>query len=157
MPIAEVKAYLARFGRDADVIEFDGSSATVALAAEQLGTKPARIAKTLSFKNGDGCLLVVAAGHMRIDNAKFKAQFGVKASMLSPDEVLRQTGHAVGGVCPFALPEGVPVYIDASLRAFETVYPACGTANSAIEFTPDALFDCAGAIAWVDVCKAPAE
>ena len=153
MSIQTVKAYLAAFGRDGDVREFDTSSATVELAAQALGVEPARIAKTLSFQDGDGCLLVVAAGDAKIDNGKFKAAFGHKASMLAPDRVLALTGHAVGGVCPFALPEGVKVYLDVSLQRFDTVYPACGSANSAIGLTCEDLYACAHALAYVDVCK----
>lgn len=153
MSIDTVKAYLKAFGRDGDVREFPVSSATVELAAAALSVEPARIAKTLSFANGENGLLVVAAGDQKIDNAKFKAAFGMKAKMLPPEEVLRLTGHEVGGVCPFALPEGVRVTLDVSLRRFPLVYPACGSANSAIGLTCDELEAYVRDAAWVDVCK----
>ena len=140
-------------GLEGRIHEFDSSSATVALAAEALGTEPARIAKTLSFVNGDTCILIVAAGDAKIDNRKFKDFFGRKATMLAPDEVLRLTGHAVGGVCPFAVNPGVKIYLDASLRRFETVFPACGSSNSAIELTISELEQYSRFDAWVDVCK----
>lgn len=154
MSIEAVKAYFHTLGRENDIQELTLSSATVELAAQALNVEPSRIAKTLSFVDGDGCLLVVAAGDAKIDNQKFKAAFGFKAKMLSPDDALRLTGHAVGGVCPFALPESVQVYLDISLKRFETVYPACGSSNSAIELTCDELFTFAKAKNWVDVCKA---
>ena len=136
-------------------MEFDVSSATVDLAAKAIGVEGARIAKTLSFKTPEGCLLIVAAGDARIDNHKFKETFHVKARMLTADEVLELVGHPVGGVCPFGCKEGVPVYLDESLRRFETVFPAVGSANSAIELNLDELFRYAKALAWVDVCKLP--
>lgn len=154
MSIEAVKDYFRTLGRENDIQELALSSATVELAAEALHVEPARIAKTLSFVDGDGCLLVVAAGDAKIDNQKFKAAFGFKAKMLSPDDALRLTGHAVGGVCPFALPDNVKVYIDISLKRFDTVYPACGSSNSAIALTCDELFQYAKADQWVDVCKA---
>ncbi|MBC8530432.1 YbaK/EbsC family protein [Gehongia tenuis] len=150
--IDDVKRYLGAFGWADRVQEFDVSSATVELAAKALHCEPQRIAKTLSFK-GEPALLVVAAGDARIDNRKFKAAFGMKARMLSPEEVERYTGHRIGGVCPFALPEGAAVYLDASLRRFETVYPACGSANSAIRLTLAELERASRALGWVDVCK----
>ena len=150
--IDDVKRYLEAFGWADRVQEFDVSSATVELAAKALQCEPRRIAKTLSFK-GEPALLVVAAGDARIDNRKFKAVFGMKAKMLSPEEVERFTGHRIGGVCPFALPEGTAVYLDASLQRFETVYPACGSANSAIRLTPKELERASRALGWVDVCK----
>lgn len=153
MSIDLVKTYLAGYGLEKQVREFPVSSATVALAAQALGVLPARIAKTLSFQSDDGCILVVAAGDARIDNAKFKAAFGMKARMLPAQEVLRLTGHAVGGVCPFALNPGVPVYLDQSMRRFDTVFPACGSANSAIELTCAQLEAVSQAQGWVDVCK----
>lgn len=153
MSIDAVKAYLKPFGKDEDVREFAVSSATVQLAAEALGVEPARIAKTLSFAMGDGCLLVVAAGDAKIDNAKFKAAFGRKAAMLAPEQVIEQTGHAIGGVCPFALPAGVRVALDVSLRRFESVFPAAGSGNSAIELRCDELERLTGDSTWVDVCK----
>jgi len=136
-------------------MEFDVSSATVELAAKALGVEGARIAKTLSFKTPDGCLLLLAAGDARIDNRKFKETFHIKAKMLTADEVLELVGHPVGGVCPFGCNEGVPVYLDESLRRFETVFPAVGSANSAIELNLEELFNFSKAIAWVDVCKLP--
>ena len=156
MSIQTVREYLAPFGKAEAVMEFDVSSATVELAAQALGTEPARIAKTLSFQNqaGDGCVLVVMAGDAKVDNRKFKEQFGFKARMLAHEDALAYTGHAVGGVCPFALPEGVPVYLDVSMRRFDTVYPAAGSANSAVPMTCQELSQCARAAAWVDVGKA---
>lgn len=153
MSVETVRTYLNVFGRGGDILEFSESSATVELAAKAVGVEPARIAKTLSFENGEGCLLIVAAGDRKIDNAKFKAAFHMKAKMLSPDRALALTGHAVGGVCPFALPEGVPVYLDESLRRFSTVFPACGSSNSAIELTCEDLAACSRCSSWVDVTK----
>lgn len=154
MSIERVKAYFASLGREADVREFTVSSATVALAAQALGVAEARIAKTLSFYSEDGALLIVAAGDVKIDNAKFKQQFGRKAKMLSPEDVQRLTGHAIGGVCPFALAQPEPpVFLDISLRRFDTVFPACGSSNSAIELTCDELQAYARAQQWIDVCK----
>lgn len=158
MSIEKVKAYFAAAGMAERVQEFAVSSATVALAAEALGCEPARIAKTLSFADGEGAILLVAAGDAKVDNPKFKARFGMKAKMLTPEDAVRLVGHAVGGVCPFAVNEGVPVYLDESLRRFATVYPACGSSNSAIELTIPELEEHARAEAWVDVCKGwPAE
>lgn len=153
MSIQRVKEYFAARGMEERVWEFDTSSATVELAAQTLCVRPARIAKTLSFKLGDGCALIVTAGDARIDNPKYKAFFGAKAKMLDFDEVERYTGSAVGGVCPFALPEGVPVYLDRSLQRFATVFPACGSDNSAIELSCDELSRFSGAKEWIDVCK----
>ncbi len=129
------------------------SSATVELAAEALNCEPQRIAKTLSFMVDGHAVLVVAAGDVKIDNSKYKAQFGTKAKMLSPEEAEALVGHAVGGVCPFAVNEGVPVYLDVSLKRFETVFPACGSSNSAIELTISELETYSGYVEWVDVCK----
>ena len=153
MAIEKVKEYLKTFGRDGDVQEFDVSSATVELAAAALRTDPARIAKTISLYGDDGCLLILAAGDVKIDNAKFKAQFGRKAKMLAPEDVEPLTGHAPGGVCPFAVKEGVEVFLDESLKRFETVFPACGSSNSAIELTVPELERLAQSSGWVDVCK----
>lgn len=153
MAIEVVKDYFKEFGIEERILEYEASSATVELAAQALNVEGARIAKTLSFKKEDGCILVVAAGDAKIDNAKFKATFGVKAKMLTPDEVLEQVGHAVGGVCPFGIPEEVAVYLDESLTRFETVFPACGSSNSAIELSCDELFTYARGREWVDVCK----
>ena len=153
-PIARVKRFLASHGLSDRALEFDASSATVELAAAAVGVAPARIAKTLSFKSGtDGCLLVVTAGDRKIDNAKFKAAFGLKAKMLSPQEVDGHLGYEVGGVCPFDTPSHVPVYLDESLRRFDVVYPACGSASSAVKITCEELFALSGARAWVDVTK----
>lgn len=155
MSIEAVKEYLRRFQKDGDVIEFDVSTATVPLAAAALGTEPERIAKSISLQQEDGAVIVVAAGDARIDNRKFKDHFGYKAKMLPAQDVLRLTGHAVGGVCPFALPETVPVYLDVSMQRFETVFPACGTSNSAIELTLKELEEYSQSRGWVDVCKLP--
>lgn len=133
--------------------EFDVSSATVELAAAALHCEPQRIAKTLSFMAGERAVLIVAAGDTKIDNAKYKAKFGKKAKMLTPEEVKTLVGHAVGGVCPFAVNEGTEVYLDVSLKRFETVFPACGSSNSAIELTIPELEQYSGYTGWVDVCK----
>ena len=153
MSIERVRSYFRERGMEDRILEFPVSSATVALAAQAVGTIPARIAKTLSFRNGDGCILVVTAGDARIDNHKFKEKFSMKASMLSPEEALERTGHAVGGVCPFAVPDTAAVYLDISLKRFETVFPAAGSSNSAIELSCDELFRCSEAKEWVDLCK----
>ncbi len=155
MSVQIVREYLSAFSKGDSILEFDMSSATVELAAEAVGTEPARIAKTLSFQNraGDGCMLVVMAGDARADNRKFKDQFGFKARMLAHEDALAFTGHAVGGVCPFALPEGVPVYLDVSMRRFDIIYPAAGSANSAVPMSCEELERCSRAAAWVDVCK----
>ncbi len=133
-------------------IQFEVSSATVALAAEALGCLPAHIAKTLSFEDGEGCLLVVAAGDRKVDNRLFKETFGMKAKMLSAERVSTLIGHAVGGVCPFGV--DCPVYLDESLQRFETVFPACGTPSSAVRLSPQELYDLSGAVKWVNVTKA---
>lgn len=153
MSIERVKAYFASVGLADRVREFEVSSATVELAALALGCEGKRIAKTLSFMGPVGPLLVVAAGDARIDNAKFKAQFGLKAKMLTPEQAVELVGHAVGGVCPFAVNEGVEVWLDESLKRFETVFPACGSSNSAIELTIPELEKYAAPKGWVDVCK----
>lgn len=153
MSIEVVRKYLSDFGKGEQVMEFPVSSATVELAAAALQVEPARIAKTLSFLKGDGCLLLVAAGDARIDNTRFKAAFGCKAKMPERERVEALTGHPVGGVCPFANPEGVAVYLDESLRRFATVFPACGSANSAIDLTCEELETLSRAAGWVDVCK----
>ena len=154
MSIREVKAFFAARGMEDRVLEFDTSSATVELAAQTVGVIPARIAKTLSFMTPDGPLLVVTAGDAKIDNHKFKETFGCKAKMLTADEVEPDIGHAIGGVCPFGINDGVKVYLDVSLKRFVTFFPACGSHNSAIELTPDELeqysANCQG---WVDLCK----
>ena len=153
MAIERVKAYFRGQGMEDRIQEFDTSSATVELAAAALHCEPRRIAKTLSFMVNEHAMLVVAAGDAKIDNSKYKAQFGAKAKMLSPEEVETLVGHAVGGVCPFAVNEGVDVYLDISLKRFETIYPACGSSNSAIELTITELEEHSGYIGWVDVCK----
>lgn len=153
MAIDKVRSFFAEFGIEDKIREFDVSSATVELAAAALGCDGARIAKSLSFATADGAILVVAAGDAKIDNAKYKTTFKTKAKMLTPDEVSEFIGHNVGGVCPFAIPEAVKVYLDVSLRRFETVFPACGSSNSAIELTPDELEKYSGSTLWVDVCK----
>ncbi len=153
MALDAVKSYFAQFNMAQRVIEFDVSSATVELAAQALGVAPQRIAKTISLRHNDACLLVVVAGDAKIDNQKFKQTFQMKARMLTPDEALQFTGHAVGGICPFALPKDVLVYLDESLKRFATVFPACGSANSAIELTLDELSEYSKSDQWVDVCK----
>ena len=153
MSIEKVRAFFREKGIEDRVQEFPVSSATVELAAQALGVEGKRIAKTLSFLVGNQCVLIVAAGDAKVDNAKFKAQFHTKAKMLPHDQVPEYVGHAVGGVCPFAVKEGVQVYLDESLRRFETVYPACGSSNSAIELTIPELMAYADTDAWIDVCK----
>lgn len=153
MSITKVREYFNKMGIEDRVLEFEVSSATVELAAAALGCEGKRIAKTLSFMARDKAILVVTAGDAKIDNPKYKAQFGVKAKMLGFDEVESLIGHAVGGVCPFAVNEGVEVYLDVSLKRFETVFPACGSSNSAIEMTMDDLEKYSGFVKWVDVCK----
>lgn len=153
MAIEKVKTYFKQYQMADRIQEFDVSSATVELAAAALHCEPQRIAKTLSFMVDGHAVLVVAAGDAKIDNPKYKAQFGKKAKMLSPEEVETLVGHAVGGVCPFAVNEGVEVYLDVSLKRFETVFPACGSSNSAIELTIPELEEYSGYLKWVDVCK----
>lgn len=154
MSIEKVRAFFAEKGIEDRILEFAVSSATVELAAAALGCEGKRIAKSLSFLVGDAAILVVAAGDVKVDNPKYKAQFGAKAKMLSPEQAVEMIGHAVGGVCPFAVNEGVKVYLDESLKRFETVFPACGSSNSAIELTIPELEQYSGFTAWVDVCKA---
>ena len=153
MSIERVRAYFATLGIEGRIRELEASSATVELAALALGCEGCRIAKTLSFMTADGPILVVAAGDVRIDNAKYKATFGMKAKMLSHEEAATLIGHAVGGVCPFAVNEGVRVYLDESLKRFETVFPACGSGNSAIELTIPELEKYSLPAGWVDVCR----
>lgn len=155
MALEKVRAYFRQYGMAERIQQFPVSSATVALAAKALHCEPARIAKTLSFMGKDGTvLLVVAAGDARMDNAKFKACFQQRAKMLSAEEVESRVGHAVGGVCPFAVNEAVSVWLDISLQRFASVYPACGSSNSAIELTPDELERYSRSRGWVDVCSA---
>ena len=155
MSIEKGRAYFRQFGMEDRVREFDVSSATVELAALALGVEGARIAKTLSFKKDDSCILILAAGDARIDNHKFKDKFHMKAKMLAPEEVLSIVGHPVGGVCPFGINDGIDVYLDESLKRFETVFPAVGSANSAIELDLNELYKYSNAIEWIDVCKLP--
>lgn len=154
MSAEKVKNYLARFGMEQRLHEFPVSSATVELAADALGVEAARIAKTISFYDKEGgCLLIVTAGDVKIDNAKFKAKFGYKAKMLDRGDVERLTGYRVGGVCPFDNPPSAKIYCDASLKRFDEVYPAGGTDSSCVRLTCDELFRLSGAVEWVDVCK----
>ena len=153
MAIEAVKEFFKLHGMEQRVQEFEVSSATVELAAQALNCEPCRIAKTLSFMVNDKPVLIVAAGDTKIDNPKYKAQFGTKAKMLTPEEVVNLIGHAVGGVCPFAVNEGVTVYLDESLKRFQTVFPACGSSNSAIELTMEELEKYSSSVAWIDVCK----
>lgn len=155
MAIEKVREYFKEFGIEDRIQEFSVSSATVELAAQALGVEGARIAKSMSFKIDDKAILIIAAGDVKIDNKKFKAQFHTKAKMLSPDEVSELIGHAVGGVCPFAVNDGVSTYLDESLRRFETVFPACGSSNSAIELSIPELEKYSDFTQWVDVCKLP--
>lgn len=156
MSIDKVRAYFKENNIPEEILEFDVSSATVALAAEALGVPGARIAKTLSFQDSESALLILAAGDARIDNKKYKQRFGKKARFLTAEDALRFTGHAVGGVCPFALPEPLPVYLDISLKRFDIVYPAAGSPASAVVISPDRLQEITGA-EWVDVCTLPEE
>ena len=153
MSIDRVRTYFRQYDMEDRIREFSVSSATVELAAAALNCQPQRIAKTLSFLVGGHAVLVVAAGDARIDNAKYKARFGTKARMLSLEEAETMTGHAVGGVCPFAVNQGTEVYLDQSLKRFETVFPACGSSNSAIELSIPELEQYSGYVDWVDVCK----
>ena len=153
MSIEKAKEHLKKYGFENRVQEFDVSSATVELAAQAVGVESCRIAKTLSFLTKEGPILIVAAGDARIDNHKYKERFHTKAKMLSPEQVTELIGHAVGGVCPFGIRDGVQVYLDESLKRFETVFPAVGSANSAVELTIPELELCSEADGWVDVCK----
>lgn len=153
MAIEKVKEYFRKYNIEDRVQEFEVSSATVKLAAEALHCEPCRIAKTLSFVVDGHAILIVAAGDTRIDNPKYKAQFGTKANMLSPEEVETMVGHAIGGVCPFAVNEHVTIYLDQSLKRFHTVFPACGSSNSAIELTIEELARYSSFTSWIDVCK----
>lgn len=153
MAIEAVREYFKQFGMEDKVLEFETSSATVELAAQTVGVIPARIAKTLSFKVGEKCILIVTAGDAKIDNQKYKKKFGAKAKMLTPEEAETLVGHSVGGVCPFGIKDGVTVYLDESMKRFETVFPACGSSNSAIELTLAELETLSGG-QWLDVCKA---
>lgn len=153
MAIDKVKEYFGKYNMAERIQEFDVSSATVELAAQALNCEGCRIAKSLTFKVADKPIMVVAAGDAKVDNGKYKHQFSTKAKMLTAEEALELIGHAVGGVCPFAINDGVTVYLDESLKRFETVFPACGSSNSAIELTIEELEKYSGYTAWVDVCK----
>ena len=153
MSVDKVKKYFAGCGMESRVLEFDVSSATVELAAAALNCEPGRIAKTLSFLVGEQPILIVSAGDVKIDNAKYKATFGKKAKMLTQEQVTELIGHAVGGVCPFAINPGVDIYLDASLKKYETAFPACGSSNSAIELTIPEMEKYSGYKEWIDVCK----
>ena len=153
MSVKSVIEHLKKYNMDSRIITVPTTSATVAEAAEALGTEEARIAKTLSFKLKDRCILIVVKGDVKIDNSKYKHTFGEKAHMLSFDEVEELTGHPVGGVCPFGVKEGVEIYLDESLKKFETVFPACGATNNAIEISIKELEDVTNYVKWVDVTK----
>ena len=153
MAIDKVKEYFRQFDMEERIQEFDVSSATVELAALALNCEGCRIAKSLTFKVAEKPVMIVVAGDAKIDNGKYKAQFSTKAKMLTAEEAVDLVGHAVGGVCPFAVNEGVTVYLDESLKRFETVFPACGSSNRAIELTIEELEKYSGFTAWVDVCK----
>ena len=154
MSIEKARKHLSRWGKDGLIVEHEVSSATVELAAQALNTEPGRIAKTLSFLNEERTLLIVAAGDARVDSSKFKKAFGLKkARMVPAEEVEPRIGHAIGGVCPFGVNEGVDVWLDESLRRYETVFPACGSSNSSIELSLDELTEYSEARGWTDVCK----
>ncbi len=157
MSIKIVREYFKKLGIEERIMEFNVSSATVELAALAVGVENARICKTLAFKDGEaGCILIQTAGDAKVDNKKFKARFAQKAKMLSPEETVEFTGHAIGGVCAFGITDDrVKIYCDESIKRFKTVFPACGSANSAIEFTCDELFKYSNALKWIDVCKLP--
>lgn len=153
MAIDKVKDYFGKYNMSERIQEFEVSSATVELAAAALNCEGCRIAKSLTFKVAEQPIMIVVAGDAKIDNAKYKARFATKAKMLTAEEALELIGHAVGGVCPFAVNEGVKVYLDESLKRFETVFPACGSSNSAIELTIEELEKYSGFTEWINVCK----
>ena len=153
MSTDKVKKYLSKWNLENRVKEFDVSSATVELAAQALGVEPERIAKTLAFENADGCIMIVTSGDAKIDNRKFKAEFSIKAKMLSFEDVEQKTGYKVGGVCPFDVNEGAVVYLDKSLERFSVVFPAAGTSNSAVELNLEELKMVTGCNEFIDVCK----
>jgi len=153
MSIEKVREYLKQYNKDNDILEMEQSTATVELAAQALGTEPARIAKSLSFHDGESAMIIVVAGDAKIDNKKFKNEFGFKAKMLTPEDAIKFTGHAVGGVCPFALPQDVRVFLDESMKRFVTMFPACGSSNSAIEVALSELEEYSHSRKWIDVCK----
>lgn len=154
MSIERVREYMKQYDLEGEMMEFEVSSATVELAAQAVGVIPARIAKSLTFMLPDGPIMILAAGDAKIDNSKFKGMFHTKAKMLTAEEVIDRVGHAVGGVCPFAIKDDVRVWLDISMKRFETVFPACGSASSAIRLTPEQLEsvsqNCQG---WADLCK----
>jgi len=152
MSFEKAISHLKKFGLDKRVKVFEVSSATVELAAEAAGVEPARIAKTLSFEAPVGCILVVTAGDMKVNGAKFRVEFGTKPNMLSPDNVEEKTGHQVGGVCPFGVNDEASIYLDISMQRFDAVYPACGSTNSSVKLSCEELFMISGAKKWVDVC-----
>jgi prolyl-tRNA editing enzyme YbaK/EbsC (Cys-tRNA(Pro) deacylase) len=151
--IEKVRDYFKNFGLEDKIQEFNVSSATVELASKALNCEPCRIAKSLSFKIEDSAILIICAGDAKVDNSKYKAKFQIKAKMLTPDEVKVLIGHEIGGVCPFGVNSGVKIFLDESLKRFETVFPACGSSNSAIELTINELEKYSGYIEWIDVCK----
>lgn len=153
MAVEKVREYFKQWNMEERILEFNVSSATVELAAQALNCEPKRIAKTLSFMQGDKCILIVASGDAKIDNTKYKLQFGTKAKMASAGEAATLIGHAVGGICPFGVSNGIVTYLDISLKRFETVFPACGSSNSVIELSIDELVKYSNAEAWIDVCK----
>ena len=153
MAIERVRDYFRQFGMEDKIMEFVVSSATVELAAKAVGCEPKRITKTLSFKIGDKPILIAVAGDAKVDNAKYKSRFGAKAKMLTPEEVLEYTGHAIGGVCPFGVIKDIDVYLDISMKRFKTVFPACGSDNSAIELDIEQMENYTNYLEWVDVCK----
>jgi len=153
MAIDKVKNYFSKYNMESRILEFEVSSATVSLAAQALNCQEARIAKTLSFLLHDKAILIVTAGDAKIDNSKYKAHFETKAKMLSPDQVKDLIGHEIGGVCPFAIHQDVVVYLDESLKRFKTVFPACGSSNSAIELSISELEKYSNFSRWIDVCK----
>ena len=157
MSIERARAHLKKYNLDSKIREFEVSSATVELAAQAVGVEPARIAKTLSYMVDGGAILIVAAGDIRVDNRKFKDTLHTTAKMLSPEQAAEMIGHAVGGVCPFGVNEGVKVYLDSSMKRFDTVFPAAGTSASAIELTIPELEMASEFVAWVDVAKIPEE
>lgn len=153
MAIDKVREYFKQYGREQDILEFPVSSATVELAAQAVGCEPAHIAKTLSFLLGDEGILIVAAGDAKVDNHKYKETFHTKAKMMTPEQAVELVGHAVGGVCPFGIKPGIKVHLDESLKRFDIVYPACGSANSAVKLTIPELERASACEGWVDVCK----
>ena len=153
MSIEKARRYFSTWDMQDRILEFDVSSATVELAARAVGCELERIAKTLSFRVNEDCILIVTAGDRKIDNSKYKVRFNTKAKMINPEEVETLIGHGIGGVCPFGINESVMVYLDESLKRFETVFPACGSANSAIELSIEELEKYSKSTSWVDVCK----